>query len=93
MKHLLSILILLGFMSVASADVKSVEENISILKSTNSCENCNLIGADFSELDLSGVNLSGSSLSGANFVGANLTGAKFVNAGLTSAKFTNAIRS
>ena len=73
-------------MSVASADVKSVDENISILKSTNSCENCNLIGAEFSETELSGANLSGSNLSGANFIGANLTGAKFVNANLTGAK-------
>ena len=40
------------------------------------CQNCNLVDADFSNLDLKGINLEQSNLSGANFSGADLSIAK-----------------
>ena len=64
-------------------------------KSTKSCPQCALSGANFAGEDLrtanlSGANLRGANLSKANLMGANLTGANLKDANLSYAKLFNA---
>ena len=77
-------------------------ENNSLKKAVTEAikSNAVLIGADFSNTDLSGANLSGAdftgaylfraNLSGADLIGANLFGADFTRANLSGANFTGA---
>ncbi|MDP6278553.1 MAG: pentapeptide repeat-containing protein [Nitrospinota bacterium] len=55
------------------------------LKTTKSCVECDLSGAN-----LKGLNLTGANLKGANLQGANLSGVKLVNANLSGANMKNA---
>ena len=98
MKHIkvliLILLLSIGFIGAASA--QSVWINILKLKSLNSCEDCNLSGADIGSADLSGANLRMAdlrmaNLSGADLSGADLSGATLSNAKIKDAKFCNTI--
>ena len=98
MKNIILILLFsIGFIGVASA--QSVWINILKLKSLNSCEDCNLSGADLRDEYLYGANLQGADLSGANLEGAdlfadlkeaNLSGADLSGADLSNAILDNA---
>jgi uncharacterized protein YjbI with pentapeptide repeats len=71
------------------------EADLEKVKTTKSCEQCNLRGANLSGLDLSGCNLSraqlvGTQLAGANLSGANLTGANLIDANLSGANLAGA---
>jgi uncharacterized protein YjbI with pentapeptide repeats len=66
------------------------------LKTTRSCSNCDLSGADLSGFvlinsDLSGANLSTAKLYKADLSGANLKNAILIGADLSGAKLTGAI--
>ena len=60
-KLLLLLLLFLGLIGTASADI--VETNILKLKALNACEGCNLQGAKLNGQDLVGANLRGADLS------------------------------
>ena len=79
MKKLLLILILsLGLIGISSAG--EVETNILKVKALNSCKDCNLQGADLSEVNnLIGAKLSGANLTGANLSRADIDGATLCN--------------
>ena len=70
-KLLLLLLLFLGLMGIASADI--VETNTLKLKALNACERCNLQGAILSETNLNGANLSHVYLNEANLMFANLS--------------------
>ncbi len=53
-----------------------------LLKTTNSCPNCDLSGADLSYANLNNANLSGADLSGADLSGAILSGATWTDGSL-----------
>ena len=81
-KLLLLLLLFLGLMGIASADI--VETNTLKLKTLNACESCNLQvanlhGADLSGAKLSEADLSGTDLSGANLKNVDLSGATLCN--------------
>ena len=98
-KLLLLLLLFLGLMGIASADI--VETNTLKLKALNACERCNLQGAilseanlieaDLSEANLIGADLSGAYLSGANLSEADLSGANLKNVDLSGATLCNTI--
>ena len=78
MKKLLILLLLsLGFMGTTSAG--EVETNILKLNALNSCEGCNLQGANLSGIDCFRANLKNANLTGANLKNADLTGAMLCN--------------
>ena len=54
------------------------------------CQFANLVGVDFSRLQLDFQNFSVASLAGASFVGANLAKSLFIRADLSSVNFTGA---
>ena len=84
MKNIILILLLsIGFIGAASA--QSVETNILKLESLNSCEDCNLSGADLRDEYLYGANLQGADLSGANLEGTDLSFANLSGADLRRA--------
>lgn len=65
------------------------------LLATNTCEGCDLVGADLRQAhligaDLRNANLAGAQLQGANLEGADLTGANLKSANLTDTFLTNA---
>jgi len=85
--------------------LRSLDDKINLLKSSNSCNFCvlsqgNLKESDLKdadlrysiliEADLSNANLSGANLRNVDFTGANLNGADLSRADLTGAIFTNA---
>ena len=76
-KLLLLLLLFLGLIGTASADI--VETNTLKLKTLNACESCNLQVANLSGADLSGANLSGADLSEANLKNVDLSGATLCN--------------
>ena len=91
-KLLLLLLLFLGLMGIASADI--VETNTLKLKALNACERCNLQGAILSraklqEADLSGANLSRANLSEAFLENADLSGANLSDADLRGATLCN----
>jgi len=67
-----------------------VQDNIQILKETNSCPKCDLSGANLNRLELSGANLSGANLSRAQMALANLSHANLSDADLREAVFSGA---
>ena len=71
-KLLLLLLLFLGLIGTASADI--VETNTLKLKTLNACESCNLQVAN-----LHGANLSGADLYKADLSGANLRGTTLCN--------------
>ena len=70
--------------------LRSVDDKIALIKSSNSCVFCNLTQANFKGSDLTGVNLSYANLSGANLSNSNLTGANLSNSNLTGVNLTGA---
>ena len=68
--------------------LRSVDDKIALIKSSNSCVFCNLTQANFKGSDLNGVNLSYANLSGANLSNSNLTGANLSNSNLTGVNLT-----
>ena len=58
------------------------------VKYLKSCEDCPLVGVDFSSLDLTGVNLRGANLKDATFKGAVLKGANLSGANARRVKFS-----
>ncbi|OGW40786.1 MAG: hypothetical protein A2Y97_03815 [Nitrospirae bacterium RBG_13_39_12] len=86
---IVNLLILAGISSALNRD------DLEKLKTTKSCEGCNLRGANLERANLSGINLSGADLGGANLRGANLSsanlsGAKLGDAVLSDANLTGA---
>lgn len=69
--------------SFSPADMKK-------LNTSKVCPDCDLSGADLSNLDLSFANLSGAILLKADLTGANLTDADLSGANLTDAKLSRA---
>ena len=69
-KLLLLLLLFLGLIGTASADI--VETNTLKLKTLNACESCNLQVANLSGADLSGANLSEANLKNVDLSGATL---------------------
>ena len=63
------------------------EADLEKLKTTGSCESCDLSGADLYEIDLFKANLSGANLAGADLTLADLTLANLQGADLTGAVF------
>jgi hypothetical protein len=57
---------------------------------TTTCQFANLVGADFSRLQVDFTDFSAASLAGALFSGANLTSSVFIRADLTGADFAGA---
>jgi hypothetical protein len=57
---------------------------------TTACQFANLVGADFSRLQVDFTDFSAASLAGALFSGANLTSSVFIRADLTGADFAGA---
>ena len=87
-QFLIILLLSLGLIGISSAG--EVETNILKLNALNSCESCNLQGADLtaadlSEADLTGADLSEADLSGANLIQANLRKANLSDADLSKA--------
>ena len=76
-KLLLLLLLFLGLIGTASADI--VETNTLKLKTLNACESCNLQVVDLSGADLGGANLYKADLSGANLKNVDLSGATLCN--------------
>jgi len=66
------------------ATAQTVQDNINTLIRTNSCQGCDLSGADLSGVILTQANLSGANLSGADLRQTNLNGANFAQALLDS---------
>jgi len=87
-QFLIILLLSLGFIGTASAG--EVETNILKLSRLNSCESCNLQGANLSGTDFSGANLGRANLSGADFSGANLSKADLSKANLRKADLSEA---
>ena len=79
-KLLLLLLLFLGLIGTASADI--VETNTLKLKTLNACESCNLQVVDLSGAYLSGANLYKADLSGAKLYKADLSGANLRGATL-----------
>ena len=67
-----------------------VQKNISVLKETKSCLNCDLSGANLNRLDLSEANLAGANLSRSSMALTDLSGANLQNTDLREAVFTGA---
>ena len=88
-KLLLLLLLFLGLIGTASADI--VETNTLKLKTLNACESCNLQVANLSGADLSGANLYKADLSGAKLYKAYLSGANLKNVDLSGATLCNTI--
>ena len=65
-KLLLLLLLFLGLIGTASADI--VETNTLKLKTLNACESCNLQVANLSGADLSGANLSEANLKNVDLI-------------------------
>mgnify|MGYP003324455227 CR=1 FL=1 len=66
------------------------ETDLEKLKSLNTCERCNLAGANFTDNDLTDANLAGANLAGADFTNANLSNTNLHKAVLTNANLTDA---
>ncbi len=66
------------------------EADVEKVKTTGSCEGCNLRHANLSGEHLTNANLSGADLGGANLRGANLSRANLTRAKLGDAVLTNA---
>ena len=85
-KLLIILLLSLGLIGTTSAG--EVDTNILKLKASESCEGCNLNGADLSWADLSGADLSWADLSGADLIWADLSKANLSGADLSGANTT-----
>jgi Pentapeptide repeats (8 copies) len=87
-KQLLASLLLmgLGFGSLNNQSSYAFSpSDLQKLKSTGSCQNCDLSGAD-----LANINLNKANLNGANLSGANLTNAKIIDSDLRSVNWSGA---
>jgi len=73
--------LLIGMLCVSGAHAWN-EAQLQLLKTTNSCPNCDLSGADLSYANLNNANLSGADLSGADLSGAILSGATWTDGSL-----------
>jgi len=89
MVFILAITIITLFISAGIASAFT-EADLEKLKTTKSCEGCNLRGANLSRANLSGINLSGADLGGVNLRGANLSGANLSGAKLGDAVLSDA---
>jgi len=68
---------------------EKIQANLNKLKSTNSCQGCDLTGVVLVDFDLKNVNLSGfANLSRADLTNADLTNGNLTAAGLTEANLT-----
>ena len=95
-----SIILVLAMTLIAAPALAYKQEDLEKLKATNSCESCDLTGADLVGVKLRDANLTGADLRGAklpkvklrasNLTGANLTGAVLINAKIDFADFSNA---
>jgi uncharacterized protein YjbI with pentapeptide repeats len=80
-------------MAVLTGAPPSMAENsthVAKLNATKKCEDCDLKGANFTDMNLQGVDLYRARLSGANLTGANLQGAYMNRTDLQGANLTNA---
>lgn len=78
--------ILLATNSAQAADQADLDK----LTSSNACQNCNLLGADLSGVDLSYKNLKGADLGRANLTNAIMEGVHLERASLAGADLTGA---
>ena len=76
-----AMVLLIGMLCVSGAHAWN-EAQLQLLKTTNSCPNCDLSGADLSYANLNNANLSGADLSGADLSGAILSGATWTDGSL-----------
>lgn len=99
-----AMVLLIGMLCVSGAHAWN-EAQLQLLKTTNSCPNCDLTGANLSYANLNNANLLGANLrtahlykahlykanlSGANLLGANLYRANLLGADLSGANLTGA---
>jgi len=70
--------------------MRSVDDKISLLKSSGSCVFCDLTQGNFKGADIKGVDLRYANLSGANLSNSNLSGANFYYANFQDANLQNA---
>ena len=68
-----------------------LKQNVAELKSTKSCPNCFLRGADLKNMNLSGANLRGADLMGADLTGADLSNAVLASSSMRGVVLTNAL--
>ena len=80
--------LLIGMLCVSGAHAWN-EAQLQLLKTTNSCPNCNLSGANLNNANLTNTNLSGTNLRTAHLYKANLTGANLTGARLSGATWTD----
>jgi uncharacterized protein YjbI with pentapeptide repeats len=70
--------------------MRDIDDRIALLKSSGSCDFCNLSKGNLEGSDLDGVSLRYANLSNVNLTNANLTNANLTNANLINANLTNA---
>ncbi len=82
-----SVLALVGGLCLSFEVLAYREADLETLRTTGSCESCDLSGADLYEMDLFKANLTGADLTGADLTLADLTLANLQSADLTGAIF------
>ncbi len=85
-----SLVLFLGSAGVCEQMSDEVKKNVDLLKKEKKCENCNLVNADLTRLDLAGALLKGADLRRARFQLADLAGADLREANLQGAFFGGA---
>ena len=90
MRIILSSILAVAVLTGAPPSMAENSTHVAKLKATKKCEDCDLKGVNFTDMNLQGVDLYRARLTGANLTGANLQGAYMHRTDLQGANLTNA---
>jgi len=90
MRIILSSILAVVVLTGAPPSMAENSTHVAKLKATKKCEDCDLKGVNFTDMNLQGVDLYRARLTGANLTGANLQGAYMHRSDLQGANLTNA---